>query len=114
MVVAESVGGSGVSNAEVVVVVDDEATVPKQLKHLRRLKSPLKQPQMLYGAKMGQVAESYGGFADDMVDVLCKDAKIPKLLWSQMMLEPIQMDGGCQQLLNELKNVKIGLRMWKI
>ena len=29
MVVAESVGGSGVSNAEVVVVVDDEATVPK-------------------------------------------------------------------------------------
>ena len=77
MVVAECVGGSGVSNAEVVVVVDDEATVPKQPKHLRRLKSPLKQPQMLYGAKIGQVAESYGGFADDMVDGLCKDAKMP-------------------------------------
>ena len=29
MVVAECVGGSGVSDAEVVVVVDDEATVPK-------------------------------------------------------------------------------------
>ena len=30
MVVAECVGGSGVSNAEVVVVVvDDEATIPK-------------------------------------------------------------------------------------
>ena len=77
MVVAECVGGSGVSNAEVVVVVDDEATVPKQPKHLRRLKSPLKQPQMLYGSKMGQVAESYGGFADDMVDGRGKDAKMP-------------------------------------
>ena len=51
MVVAECVGGSGVSNAEVVVVVDDEETVPKYPKHLRRLKSPLKQPQMLNGAK---------------------------------------------------------------
>ena len=29
MVVAECVGGYGVSNVEVVVVVDDEATVPK-------------------------------------------------------------------------------------
>ena len=29
MVVAECVGGSGVGNVEVVVVVDDEATVPK-------------------------------------------------------------------------------------
>ena len=29
MMVAESVGGFGVSNAEVVVVVDDEAIVPK-------------------------------------------------------------------------------------
>ena len=29
MVVAECVGGSGVSNADVVVVVDDESTVPK-------------------------------------------------------------------------------------
>ena len=29
MVVAENVGGSVVSNAEVVVVVDDEATIPK-------------------------------------------------------------------------------------
>ena len=77
MVVAESVGGSGVSNAEVVVVVDDEATVPKQPKHLRRLKSPLKQPQMLYGSKMSQVAESYGGFANDMVDGLGKDDKMP-------------------------------------
>ena len=77
MVVAESNGGSGVSNAEVVVVVDDETTVPKQPKHLRRLKSPLKQPQMLYGSKMGQVAKSYGGLADDMVDGLCEDAKMP-------------------------------------
>ena len=51
MVVAECVGGSRVSNAEVVVVVDDEATVPNYPKHLRRLNSPLKQPQMLYGSK---------------------------------------------------------------
>ena len=29
MVVAEGVGGSGVSNAELEVVVDDEATIPK-------------------------------------------------------------------------------------
>ena len=29
MVVAECVGGSGVGNAEVVVVGDDEVTVPK-------------------------------------------------------------------------------------
>ena len=29
MVVVECVGGSGVGNAKVVVVVDDEATVPK-------------------------------------------------------------------------------------
>ena len=29
MVVAECFGGSGVSNAEVVVLVDEEATVPK-------------------------------------------------------------------------------------
>ena len=29
MVIAECVGGSGVGNAEVVVVVDEEATVPK-------------------------------------------------------------------------------------
>ena len=53
MVVVECVVGFGVSNAEVVVVGDDEATVPKEPKHLRRLKSPLKQPQMLYGSKMG-------------------------------------------------------------
>ena len=78
MVVAECVGGSGVSNAEVVVVVDDEVTVPKQPKHLRRLQSPLKQPQMLYGTKLGQVAESYGGLADDMVEGLRKDAKMSK------------------------------------
>ena len=86
MVVVECVDGSRVSNAEVLVVVDDEETVPKQPKHLRRLKSPLKQPQMLYGSKMGQVAESYGGFADDMVDGLGKDAKMPTFLWIQMML----------------------------
>ena len=53
MVVAECVGGFGVSNAKMVVVVDDEETVPKYPKHLRRLKSQLKQPQMLYGVKMG-------------------------------------------------------------
>ena len=39
--------------------------------------------------KMGSVAESDGGFANDMVDGLCKDAKMPNFLWSQMMLEPI-------------------------
>ena len=40
-------GGSRDGNAEVLVVVDEEATIPKQPKHLRRLKSPLKQPQKL-------------------------------------------------------------------
>ena len=29
---------------------------------------------------MGQVAESYGGFVDDMVDGLGKDAKMPKTI----------------------------------
>ena len=88
MVVAECVGGSEVSNAEVVVMFDDEATVPKQPKHLRRLKSPLKQPQKLYGTKIGQVAKSYGGFADDMVDGRGKDPKMPNFLWSQMVVKP--------------------------
>ena len=37
--------------AEVVVVVDEEAIVPKYPKHLRRLESLLKQPLMLYGSK---------------------------------------------------------------
>ena len=41
MVVTKCVGGSGVSNAKVVMVDDEEATVPKYPKHLRRLKSPL-------------------------------------------------------------------------
>ena len=35
----------------VVVVVDEEAIVPKYPKHLGRLTSPLKQPQMLNGVK---------------------------------------------------------------
>ena len=33
--------------AEVVAVVDEEVTIPKYMKHLRRLKSLLKQPLML-------------------------------------------------------------------
>ena len=37
----------GQAYAEVVVVVDEEATVPKYPKHLRRLESQLKQPLIL-------------------------------------------------------------------
>ena len=44
---------------------------------------------MLYGTKMGLIAERYGGFADDMVNGLGEDAKMPKFWWSEMMLEPI-------------------------
>ena len=46
-----------------------------------------------------------------MVEALRKDAKIPKILWSQMMLEVFLWEGGCQELENELKNVEIGVRM---
>ena len=41
----------GQAYAKVMVVVDEEATVPKYPKHLRRLKSQLKQPLMLRGTK---------------------------------------------------------------
>ena len=69
----------GQAYAEVVMVVDEEATVPKYPKHLRRLKSLLKQPQMLWGTKMGYVAEVGGGNADVMVEGLGKDVKVPKI-----------------------------------
>ena len=42
----------------VVVVVDEEATVPKYLKHLRRLESLLKQPLMLWGTKWVRLRKS--------------------------------------------------------
>ena len=45
-------------NAEVVVVVDEEAVVPKYPKHLRRLESLLKQPLMLWQAKWVRVRKS--------------------------------------------------------
>ena len=48
---------------------------------------------------------------DDVVEALGKDAKISKISWSQMMLVVFFWEGGCQELQNELKNVKIGLRM---
>ena len=41
----EVYGGQGYAE---VVVVDEEATVPKYPKHLRRLESLLKQPLMLW------------------------------------------------------------------
>ena len=34
------------------------------------------------------------GYVDDMEVALGKDANIHKLLWSQMVLQPIYMDGG--------------------
>jgi hypothetical protein len=46
MVVVECGCGFEVGNAEVVVVVNEEATVSKYPKHHRRLESQLKQPQM--------------------------------------------------------------------
>ena len=45
---------------------------------------------------MGQVAEVGGGVADDVVEALGKDAKVPNIWWSQMMLEVFLRDGGCQ------------------
>ena len=58
MVVAESGGGFALGNAEVVVVVDEEAIVPKYPKHLRRLESQLKQPQMQWGSKLVRLRKS--------------------------------------------------------
>ena len=46
-----------------------------------------------------------------MVEALGKDAKIPKKLWSQMVLVVFLLERGCQELFNELKNAEIGLRM---
>ena len=53
---AEVYGGQ--AYAEVMVVVEEEATVPKYTKHLRRLKSLLKQPQMLWGTKWVRLRKS--------------------------------------------------------
>ena len=44
---AEVYGGQAYAGVMVVLVVDEEEIVPKYPKHLRRLKSLLKQPQML-------------------------------------------------------------------
>ena len=44
--------------AEVVEVVDEEATVPKYPSHLRRLKSLLKQPLMRGGTKLVRLRKS--------------------------------------------------------
>ena len=79
MMVAESVGGFGVSNAEVVVVVDDEAIVPKQPKHLKETQITTQETTNAMVNKMGQVAEGYGGYADDMVEGLGKLAKFSKI-----------------------------------
>ena len=49
-------GGQGY--AEMVVVVDEEATVPKYPKHLRRLKSLLKQPHIQWGTKRVRLRKS--------------------------------------------------------
>ena len=40
------------------------------------------------GNKIGEVAEVGGGVANDVVEALCKDAKVPKILWSQMVVKP--------------------------
>ena len=61
--------------------------------------------------KIGQVAEVGGGYAEVVVEALGKDAKVPKNLWSQMVMVVFLWEGGCQELFNELKNAKIGLRM---
>ena len=45
---------------------------------------------------MGYVVEVGGGYADDMVEALGKDAKVPKILWSQMVMVVFLWDGGCQ------------------
>ena len=39
--------------------------------------------------KMGYVAEVGGGDAADVVKALGKDAKVTKIGWSQMLLQPI-------------------------
>ena len=45
-------GRQAYAEVMVVVVVDEEEIVPKYPKHLRKLKSPLKQPQMRWGTKL--------------------------------------------------------------
>ena len=45
------------------------------------------------------------------MEALGKDVKVSKKLWCQKMLEIFFWEGGCQELQNELKNVKIGVRM---
>ena len=41
------------------------------------------------GNKIGEVAEVGGGYAEVMVEALGKDAKVPKIWWSQMVMGPI-------------------------
>ena len=66
---------------------------------------------MLWVSKLVRCAEVGGGNAGDLVEALGKDTKVAKLLWSQKMLVVFLWEGGCQELQNELKNVKIGVRM---
>ena len=48
----------GYAEVMVVVVVDEEAIVPKYPKHLRRLESLLKQPLMRWGTKLVRLRKS--------------------------------------------------------
>ena len=48
----------GYAEVMVVVVVDEEATVPKYPRHLRRLKSLLKQLLMQWGTKLVRLRKS--------------------------------------------------------
>ena len=61
------------------VVVLEGGLVPKLPKHLRRLKSQLKQSQMQWLTKWVMVAEVGGGYAEYVVDGLCKDVKMAKI-----------------------------------
>ena len=54
----EVYGGQAYAEVMVVVVVDEEAIVPKYPKHLRRLESPLKPPLMLWQAKSIRLRKS--------------------------------------------------------
>ena len=43
-----------------------------------------------------------GGVAEDVVEALGKDAQVPKIRWSQMVMVVFLLEGGCQEIFNEL------------
>lgn len=85
MVVAECGGGSEVGNAE----VEWKSPSLSSRKNLGDTTYNSNNLKCKRGNKMGYVGEVGGGIAEVMVEGLGKDVKVPKIWWSQMVLEPI-------------------------